>query len=62
MTETTAIAENFFDDLDNEIVDEGSITSERVIDNKTLDARRRLEETLERRYLERDVREFDFDI
>lgn len=62
MTETTAIAENFFDDLDNEIVDEGSITSERVMDNKTLDARRRLEETLERRYLERDVREFDFDI
>lgn len=31
-------------------------------DNKLVDSRRRLEDRLEQRYLEKDIKEFDFDI
>jgi hypothetical protein len=57
MTEINTSVESF----DNDISDD-AIFSRSTVDNKNVDSRRRLEERLEQRYLEKDVREFDFDL
>jgi hypothetical protein len=51
---------NTLSDCDSEFVD-GEILSESSDENKSVSSRRRLEEALERRHLEKDVQEFNFD-
>jgi hypothetical protein len=57
MTEINTCIEPFVNDVSDE-----DIFSENTVAHKNVDSRRRLEEMLEQRYLEKDVREFDFDL
>ena len=61
MSDNTTSVDPYIDDLSDDVVNE--ITPLDFGGNvKNLDSRRRLEEKLAQRSLEKDVREFDFDI
>ncbi len=62
MTESTPTLEPFFDDVNDDLLDASDGLSEVDESQPPIDARRRLEEMLELRSLEKDVREFDFDV
>ncbi|MFT5420745.1 MAG: hypothetical protein ACI9D5_001495 [Candidatus Endobugula sp.] len=62
MTDThSSSAEAFLDDVFLDVIIGNNASITKSIKNKTFDCRRRLEDRLEQRSLEKDVREFNFD-
>ncbi|ODS24981.1 hypothetical protein AB835_00290 [Candidatus Endobugula sertula] len=62
MSDSTSSVDPFFDDVDESIVDDMDAVPSDETPKHPLNLRRRLENRLAERYLEKDVREFDFDL
>ncbi len=63
MTEkTSSLVDPFSDEIVDDLNDDENSLNEAHLAHKIIDSRRRLEDKLEQRYLEKDVREYDFDL
>ncbi len=62
MSESTSSIDPFIDDLGDDVTDDTNTSFGVSGTIKTLGSRSRLEEKLAQRSLEKDVREFDFDL
>lgn len=58
---STSSVDSFYDEINDSALSETETLSVAGSSNRVVDSRRRLEEKLEQRYLEKDVQEFIFD-
>ncbi len=62
MNDNTSSLNPIFDEINDDSITDSSTAESPEVSVLSIDSRRRLEDKLEQRYLEKDIREFDFDL